>query len=109
VSVDQAGKLREQVRVARLRLADSAAELGTVLGLLGEYAEAEKLLRQAVQMYESSCGTDHPRLAAALNSLGGACVARGRLAEGERLCRRALRIIDNGTLERRWVPSDSRP
>jgi hypothetical protein len=45
--------LREQVRAARLRLADSAADLGTLLRLLGEHAEAERMLRQAVEIYET--------------------------------------------------------
>ncbi|MFJ9536852.1 tetratricopeptide repeat protein [Streptomyces sp. NPDC101225] len=49
--------LREQVRSARLRLADSAADLGTLLRLLGEYAEAERLLRQALEIYEADRGT----------------------------------------------------
>ncbi|MGI5454407.1 tetratricopeptide repeat protein [Streptomyces sp. CA-249302] len=45
--------LREQVRGARLRFADSAVDLGTLLRLLGEYTEAERLLRQAVEIYEA--------------------------------------------------------
>ena len=53
--------LREQVRGAWLRLADSAADLGTLLRLLGEYAEAERLLRQALEIYEADRRTspDH--------------------------------------------------
>jgi tetratricopeptide (TPR) repeat protein len=101
VSVHQARTLREQVRAARLRLADEAAELGAVLGLLGEHAEAEGLLRQAIGIYESSCGTDDPRLAAPLNALSSACAARGRLAEAERLCHRALRIVEKGAVGQR--------
>lgn len=50
--------LHEQVRAARLRLADSAAELGTLLRLRGEHAEAERLLRQAVEIYEAERITD---------------------------------------------------
>jgi len=93
VVVNQASELRERVRVARLRLAETAAELGTVLGLLGQHAEAEHLLREAVQLYESSPGPHRLRLAASLNALGAACAARGRLAEAERLYRRALQIV----------------
>ncbi|MFF4252232.1 tetratricopeptide repeat protein [Streptomyces sp. NPDC001663] len=70
MSDDQSGTdglhgLREQVRAARLRLADSAADLGTLLRLLGEHTEAERMLRQAVEIYEAdrrtrptSSGTD---------------------------------------------------
>jgi tetratricopeptide (TPR) repeat protein len=106
MSVDQsgdlsgAGELREQVRAARLRLAASAAELGALMGGLGEYAESERLLRQAVELYEADCGATHPRLAVPLHALGAACAARGRLAEAERLYRRALRIVGRGTAGR---------
>jgi hypothetical protein len=48
-----ARSLREQVRGARLRLADSATDLGVLLRLLGQYTEAERLLRQAVDLYET--------------------------------------------------------
>ncbi|AZP17406.1 tetratricopeptide repeat protein [Streptomyces aquilus] len=50
---DDALTPREQLRTARLRYADSAAELGTLLRLRGELAEAERLLRQAVEIYEA--------------------------------------------------------
>jgi hypothetical protein len=52
VSADET--LSEQVRQARLRLAAAAAELGTVLVLRGQHAEAETLLRRAISIYESS-------------------------------------------------------
>lgn len=64
VSDDQIPQsLREQVRGARLRLADSAADLGTLLRLLGEHTEAERLLRQALEIYEADRRTppDHRR------------------------------------------------
>jgi len=109
MSVDRARGLGEQVREARLRLADSAAQLGTLLGLLGEHGEAEDLLRQAIAIYESSCGAGHVRLAAPLSALGAACAARGRLPEAERLCRRALEILGDGRDVQRWTSSGSRP
>ncbi|MFE6487297.1 tetratricopeptide repeat protein [Streptomyces sp. NPDC057757] len=49
--------LRDLVRTARLRLADSAADLGTLLRLLGEHDQAERLLRQALDIYEADCRT----------------------------------------------------
>jgi hypothetical protein len=99
MSVQQARDLREHVRQTRLRLADIAAELGGVLGSLGEHAEAENLLRQAIGIYESGCGTHDPRLAAPLNALGATCAARGRLAEAEALHHRALHIINTRAME----------
>jgi tetratricopeptide (TPR) repeat protein len=89
-----------EIGVARLRLADAAAELGTLLGALGEHREAEPLLRQAVDIFESCGGPHQARLAGALSALGTACAARGRLDEAERLCRRALQVIDTRALER---------
>ena len=108
VSVDQSihqpsrsgAHVGAEIGVARLRLADAAAELGTLLGALGEHREAEPLLRQAVDIFESCGGPDQARLAGALSALGTACAARGRLDEAERLCRRALQIIDTRALER---------
>ena len=50
---DDVRTLREQVRTARLRLADCAADLGVLLRVSGEYAEAERVLRQAVEIYEA--------------------------------------------------------
>jgi len=46
--------LYEQVRRARLQLADAATELGTVLILRGDHAEAEALLRRAISIYEAN-------------------------------------------------------
>jgi hypothetical protein len=52
VSADETSP--ENVRQARLHLADAATELGTVLVLHGRHAEAEALLRRAIAIYESS-------------------------------------------------------
>ena len=98
--VDHAGRLREEIRDCRMQLADAAADLGTALGRRGEYADAERLLRQAVAIYESCGQADHARLAAPLSALGAACAARGRPGEAERLIRRALRIVNIQTLEK---------
>ncbi|HEY7271715.1 MAG TPA: tetratricopeptide repeat protein [Actinoplanes sp.] len=46
--------LSEQVRQARLHLADAATELGTVLIQRGDHAEAEALLRRAISIYEAN-------------------------------------------------------
>jgi tetratricopeptide (TPR) repeat protein len=99
MSVQHARDLRERVRETWLRLADVAAELGTILGWLGEHTEAENLLRQAIGIYESSCGTHDPRLAAPLTALGATCAARGHLAEAEALHHRALHIITTRAME----------
>jgi tetratricopeptide (TPR) repeat protein len=98
--VNQAGQLREQIRDHRMRLADATADLGTAFGQRGEYAQAERLLRQAITIYESCSGPDHARLAAPLSALSALCAARGRLGEADRLCRRALTILNTQILEK---------
>jgi Flp pilus assembly protein TadD len=72
--------------------AAAAAEAGR-LHCHGQYAEAEQLLRRAVQIYQDLYGPDDARLASPLSALGATCAARGRLAEAERLYRRALSIL----------------
>lgn len=57
MSPDEAGHMRQQVRDLRVQLADAATDLGTALGRHGEYAEAERLLRRAITIYES-CAKD---------------------------------------------------
>jgi tetratricopeptide (TPR) repeat protein len=94
---EQPGQLGDEVWLARLRLADAATELGALLSQLGEYREAESLLRHAISTYESRRGPNGAGLAAALNALSATCAARGRLGEAERLCRRVLQIINANT------------
>jgi hypothetical protein len=53
MSVDEARQMREQVRHFRMLLANAATDLGGALGRRGEYAEAERLLRRAIAIYES--------------------------------------------------------
>jgi len=76
-----------------LQAAGLATALGTVLDTIGEYAEAEALLRRAVRAYETAYGPDDPRLAPPLRALGDACAARGRLAEAEALYLRVLSLV----------------
>jgi tetratricopeptide (TPR) repeat protein len=55
-------------------------------------AEAEPLMRRALQIDERSYGPDHPTVATRLNNLAGLLYATNRLAEAEPLYRRALQI-----------------
>jgi len=84
-----------------LRIADSAAELGATLAVLGQHIEAERLLRQAIAIYEENWGRDDPRFAGALYALGTTCAARGRLTEAEQFYHRALRTVTTQALESR--------
>jgi Flp pilus assembly protein TadD len=58
MSVHEATQMREQIRRVRVQLADAVTDLGTNLGRHGDYAEAERLLRRAIAIYESCSRTD---------------------------------------------------
>jgi CHAT domain-containing protein/tetratricopeptide (TPR) repeat protein len=56
----------------------------------GQYAEAEKLYRQVLDMREQKLGDESFPVVQVLNRLGYSLVELGRFAEGEQLFRRAL-------------------
>jgi tetratricopeptide (TPR) repeat protein len=58
----------------------------------GRYAEAEPLLKRALEIRERSLGPDHPDVAESLNNLALLYESRGRSAEAEPLLKRALAI-----------------
>jgi tetratricopeptide (TPR) repeat protein len=60
----------------------------------GRYAEAERFLRQALQIDEETLGSDHPSYAASLAGLAAALEGQGRYLESEELLRRALPIFE---------------
>jgi tetratricopeptide (TPR) repeat protein len=59
---------------------------------LGNYAEAEPLLRRALAVDERSLGPNHPNVATCLNNLAALLHDTNRLKEAESLYRRALAI-----------------
>ncbi|OYW74057.1 MAG: hypothetical protein B7Z37_19280 [Verrucomicrobia bacterium 12-59-8] len=56
------------------------------------YAQAEPLIRRALQIDQDSYGAEHPDVAIRLNNLATLLQATNRLAEAEPLMRRALQI-----------------
>ncbi len=56
------------------------------------HAQAEPLMRRALQIDEASYGPEHPNVAIRLNNLAQLLQATNRLAEAEPLMRRALEI-----------------
>ncbi|MHB9024169.1 MAG: tetratricopeptide repeat protein [Armatimonadota bacterium] len=70
----------------------------TVLGLFflnaALHAEAEPLLRRALEINEQSFGKAHPKVATALHNLSALLQATNRLAEAESLQRRARKIFE---------------
>jgi tetratricopeptide (TPR) repeat protein len=69
-------------------------ELSIFLSARAAYAEAEPLKRRVLKIFESSLGTDHPEVAAALNNLAQLLQDTNRLKEAEPLMRRALQISE---------------
>lgn len=74
---------------ATVWLMNQLAKLFYAKSLLGE---AEPLMISVVTIFESSLGTDHPNVAAALNNLAILLKDTNRLSEAEPLMRRALDI-----------------
>jgi Protein of unknown function (DUF2914)/Tetratricopeptide repeat len=58
----------------------------------GDYAAAERLLRDAAARQEASLGSSHPDLASTLNNLAFVCERTNKFAEAERGYRRAHAI-----------------
>jgi tetratricopeptide repeat protein/DUF2914 family protein len=58
----------------------------------GDYASAERLLREAADLQEASLGPLHPDLANTLNNLGVVCEITDKPADAERCFRRAYEI-----------------
>ena len=58
----------------------------------GEYPEAERFLREAASLQESTLGSEHPDLASTLNNLAFVCERLNKFDEAERGYRRAHAI-----------------
>ena len=58
----------------------------------GDYAAAEALLREAVDLQEASLGPLHPDLANTINNLGVVCEITNKPEDAERCFRRAYEI-----------------
>jgi hypothetical protein len=58
----------------------------------GDYPEAERLLREAAAIQETTLGSSHPDLASTLNNLAFVCERTNQIAEAERGYRRAHAI-----------------
>ncbi len=61
----------------------------------GNFEEAEKLLREAVQRFENATGPVHPRIAVVLLRLGDFYTSQAKYDEAECQFRRAMSIYEN--------------
>ncbi len=75
-----------------LDIADSFDGLGGVYFRQGRYGEAEQGFRRALELREETLGSEHPKVAVAMNNLGNVLDRQGRSEEAERQHRRAMEI-----------------
>lgn len=69
------------------------SNLAQLLYVTNRLAEAEPLMRRALEISEAAYGPEHPDVAIRLNNLARLLQATNRLAEAEPLMRRALEIF----------------
>jgi len=91
-SLTAALKEAESFGEADQRLAVTLNNLASLYETQGRYAEAERLYRRSLEIYEKALGPDHPSVGTLLNNLGELYRAQGRYAETEPLFRRSLAI-----------------
>jgi len=80
---------RAEGRADDVEHAVTAARFGVVLIGAGEYAEAEELLRRAVEIFEGAGASRADALPAALNNLARSINSQGESAAAERMYERA--------------------
>ncbi len=78
------------------RISYAANELASFLDHSGLYAEAEPLVRIALDIETKNLGSDHPFIAIRLSNLASLLERMNRLDEVEELYRRALSISEQG-------------
>ncbi len=77
------------------RLTWLLGQLSVLLNTKALHAQAEPLMRQALEIDEASYGTEHPDVALRLNNLAQLLQTTNRLAEAEPLLVRVVKILEN--------------
>jgi tetratricopeptide (TPR) repeat protein len=99
-ALTDAGRDEEAVAVGRTLLAkgpevaSTTENLGLVLARLGQYEEAERLVRRAIELYGAKQGVANGRhdLGNAYNSLGSIYLRQSRWDEAEQALRRSISL-----------------
>jgi CHAT domain-containing protein/Tfp pilus assembly protein PilF len=73
-------------------LAESLTKLASVYDAQGEYAKAEPLYKQALEIYRHVLGEKHPNFGATLNNLASLYQSQGDYAKAEPLYKQSLEI-----------------
>jgi len=76
--------------------AELRSTIGEVYYAIGDYAKAEAMAREALDLWKKVLGPNHAKLASALNKLAEALLQRGKDAEAEALLRDALALGRTG-------------
>ena len=98
-SVDIMRRVRMQAQgldIERLYV-QSLTRLGDIERTFGRYVEAERCLREAIALAETSLGVEDEDLVTALNSLGVVFKYSGRFDEAAALYNRALQIAERNS------------
>jgi tetratricopeptide (TPR) repeat protein len=66
--------------------------LATVLEGQGKYEQAEETLRQALGLYETVLGKEHPNTLTSMSNLAGVMSDQGKYEQAEEMRRQALRL-----------------
>jgi tetratricopeptide (TPR) repeat protein len=70
----------------------STNNLATVLEGQGKYEQAEETLRQALGLYETVLGKEHPNTLTSMSNLAGVMSDQGKYEQAEEMRRQALRL-----------------
>src|SRR2546428_13516793 len=77
------------------RMSTSLRTLGIVYEAMGQYAEAEQLFRQSLDVLEQAKARDSLEGAAAVANLGGICFILGRYREAAKTAENGLAVYDH--------------
>src|SRR4029453_6568547 len=84
-------------------VADILINLGAIRQEQGQYVDAERYYREALEINTAWYGTNHPETASNLTALGRALVSQQRLPDAEGVLAQAPPVSRRG-----WRPGDSR-
>jgi tetratricopeptide (TPR) repeat protein/transcriptional regulator with XRE-family HTH domain len=93
--VQACAALIDQHRLVSLDAADLLTRAGYYVIEGGVYDQGERLLQQAISIYESLLGAAHPYTASALNNLAGLYLSQGKYDKAETLLQQAMVIEES--------------
>lgn len=92
--LERALDIRQDLADARLERAESLLLLGRLRMAQGEYAEAEGLLSEALDVQARELGLEHPARARVLKELATASWYQGSIDDAEKMLTQALHLVE---------------